>query len=104
VRGGIFAARTRRWKVVWAPRTGIHWGVGEGLGRGRDAEQVFDLVRDPEETRNLAGLVDAAEPLWLRGRLLAWARQAESSTATPTQPSDAETRARLHALGYADGH
>ena len=102
VRGGIFAARTNRWKVVWAPRTGIHWGVGDGLGRARDAELVFDLVRDPRERRNLAGLTDAPEPRWLRARLLQWAAQRSVERGTNATPDDAETRARLRALGYVD--
>jgi arylsulfatase A-like enzyme len=102
VRGGIFAARTSRWKVVWAPRTGVHWGVGDGLGRARDAELVFDLVRDPKEQRNLAGLTDAPEPRWLRARLLEWAAERTVERGTAAAPDDAETRARLRALGYVD--
>ena len=102
VPGGIFTARTPRWKVVWAPRRGVHWGVGEGLGRGRDAEQVFDLVNDPRELRNLAGLVDAPEPRWLRARLLAWATGDAAEPDAAAAPVDAETRSRLQALGYVE--
>lgn len=103
VPGGIFAARTPRWKVVWAPRKGVQWGVGEGLGRDRDAEQVFDLASDARELRNLAGLVDAPEPRWLRARLVAWATGDVSPEADGGEtPVDAETRARLEALGYVE--
>src|SRR5688500_2789963 len=102
VPGGIFAARTPRWKVVWAPRRGVHWGVGEGLGRRRDAEQVFDLVNDPRELRNLAGLVDAPEPRWLRARLLTWATGDAPERDAAAAPVDAETRSRLEALGYVE--
>ena len=40
---------------MWAPRRGMGWGMGEGIGRSRDAEYVFDLTRDPHETVNWAG-------------------------------------------------
>lgn len=102
VRGGIFAVRTPRWKVIWAPRRGLQWGLGEGLGRKRDPELVFDLLRDPAERLNLAGLVDQPEPLWLRTRLLGWARERGVEDDSSTMPIDAETRARLRALGYAN--
>jgi arylsulfatase A-like enzyme len=69
--GGIYMARTARYKLVWAPRTGRVWGMGDGPGRSYDAEYVFDLVADPGERENIAG----AGPLevdWLRSRLRAW--------------------------------
>jgi arylsulfatase A-like enzyme len=100
VRGGIYAARTSRYKVVWAPRTGGQWGMGHGPGRSRDPEYVFDLRADPLERRNLAGLA-VPEVLWLRARLLAWAAGAEADEGDAA-PVDAETRARLRALGYVD--
>jgi arylsulfatase A-like enzyme len=99
VRGGIFAARTPRWKVVWAPRTGMRWGVGEGLGRAHDAELLFDLAQDPRERRNLAGIVDEPEVLWLRAKLKSWVAQADGE-GDGQDSYDAETRARLRALGY----
>lgn len=99
VRGGIFAARSRRWKVIWAPRTGQGWGMGAGLGRGHDAELVFDLSRDPQERHNLAGSVDDPEVLWLRARLQSWAMEPDAE-ADAEDSYDAETRARLRALGY----
>jgi arylsulfatase A-like enzyme len=100
VRGGVFSARTPRYKVIWAPRTGQQWGQGEGLGRSRDGEYVFDLRADPGERRNLAGL-DLPEVLWLRSRLRAWTAAAETADGE-TAPADAETRARLRALGYVE--
>lgn len=100
VKGGIFMARTPRYKVVWAPRRGRHWGMGDGPGRSHDAEYVFDLVADPGERRNRAGL-DVPEILWLRSRLLAWARAAEPGE--ELEPVlDSEARQQLRALGYAD--
>ena len=101
IRGGIYAARTSRYKVVWAPRTGAQWGLGHGPGRSRDPEYVFDLRADPLERRNLAGLA-VPEVLWLRARLLAWAAGAEADEGDAAATVDAETRARLRALGYVD--
>jgi arylsulfatase A-like enzyme len=103
IKGGIFAIRTPRWKVVWAPRTGTHWGAGEGLGRNRDAEAVFDLRADPGEKRNLAGFATDPEVRWLRSRLLAWAQAEEpdEEEAAPP-PEDEATRKKLEALGYAN--
>lgn len=102
VKGGIYAARGERFKVILAPRTGIGWGQGEGRGRSRDGESVFDLVVDPGETRNLAGTLDPAARTTRLG-LLSWiehgllAGQAGSEVAP-----DAAAQARLRALGYLD--
>ena len=101
LRGGIYSARTSRWKLVWAPRNGAQWGMGQGPGRSRESEYVFDLVTDPQENRNLAG-VDVPEVLWLRSRLLAWAAHTAGDDLGFEVPDDAETRARLKALGYVD--
>jgi arylsulfatase A-like enzyme len=99
--GGIFSAQTARWKVIWAPRRGIGWGMGEGAGRMRDAEALFDLARDPRETVNRAGQGDL-EAAWLRQRLLAWVAAGDGpAPAAPPPPLDEETRRRLRALGYA---
>ena len=76
--------------------------MGEGLGRSRDAEQIFDLVRDPGERANLAGLTGAPEPLWLRARLLAWVRDGAAEEGGQEAAADAETRSRLRALGYVE--
>ena len=43
VKGGIYSAQTRRFKLVWAPRTGLDWGLGGGPGRTRSPEYLFDL-------------------------------------------------------------
>jgi arylsulfatase A-like enzyme len=102
LRGGAFAIRSDRYKVIWAPRTGLQWGMGDGIGRSRDPEYVFDLVRDPRETLNLAG-GGGLEAAWLRSRLLAWAERGRSEGGEEEQtPVDAETLQRLRALGYAN--
>jgi len=101
VRGGIFGARSERFKVVLAPRTGLHWGMGSGAGRVRDGEFVFDLERDPGETVNLAGSTDPRVG-WLRAELLRWvATGGPERSETAAQPTvDPEARRRLKALGY----
>jgi arylsulfatase A-like enzyme len=101
LKGGIYAIRSDRFKVVWAPRTGLHWGMGEGIGRSRDPEYLFDLKSDPRETVNLAGSGGGLEAAWLRSRLLAWAGKGRSEEAAEQEPEDDETRNRLEALGYA---
>jgi arylsulfatase A-like enzyme len=101
VKGGIYAIRSDRFKVIWAPRSGPHWGMGEGIGRSHDPEYLFDLQRDPRETVNLAGGGDL-EAAWLRSRLLAWAERGRRSEEDAEQPVDAETLKRLQALGYAN--
>ena len=95
-------ARSARFKVIWAPRTGTQWGMGEGLGRSRDAEYVFDLAADPAERRNLAGVLDHPEVRWLRARLLAWAHAPEPEEGAAPAPTDEATRKKLEALGYAN--
>ena len=101
LKGGAYAIRSDRFKVIWAPRTGLQWGLGEGIGRSRDPEYVFDLVRDPRETINLAG-GGGLEAAWLRSRLLAWAERGRSEGEAEQPPVDAETLQRLRALGYAN--
>jgi arylsulfatase A-like enzyme len=102
LRGGIYAAWSGRFKLVWAPRTGMGWGMGEGLGRSRDPEYLFDLVKDPRETVNLAG-TGTLEAAWLRSRLLAWVERGRPALEEPEQiPMDRETRDRLRALGYVN--
>jgi arylsulfatase A-like enzyme len=103
LKGGIYSAQSDRWKVIWAPRTGISWGVGSALGRSADPEYLFDLQQDPGEKTNRAGLGDI-EAAWLRSRLLAWIeknRQPEDE-AKAAAPVDPETLNRLRALGYAN--
>jgi arylsulfatase A-like enzyme len=102
LKGGLYAAWSPRFKVIWAPRTGAGWGMGGGWGRSRDPEYVFDLVRDPGETVNRAGS-GAFEAAWLRSRLLAWAERGRAAAEEPAEaPADRETRERLRALGYAN--
>ncbi len=50
LKGGIYSASNGHLKLVLAPRTGLDWGQGEGLGRSRDPEYLFDLTKDPGET------------------------------------------------------
>jgi arylsulfatase A-like enzyme len=102
LKGGLYAAWSRRFKLIWAPRTGFAWGMGGGWGRSRDPEYVFDLVRDPGETVNLAGS-GAFEVAWLRSRLRAWAEKERIRAEEPERaPDDPETRERLRALGYVN--
>lgn len=102
VRGGIYSALHGRWKVVWAPRTGVSWGQGDSLGRSREPEYLFDLEKDPREQVNLAGDGDL-EAAWLREGLLAWVKKNRGSNAHPEeQPVDQKTLERLRALGYAN--
>ncbi|HEX4966845.1 MAG TPA: sulfatase [Thermoanaerobaculia bacterium] len=104
LKGGIYSAASDRFKLVLAPRTGLDWGQGEGLGRSRDPEYLFDLVKDPKETVNLAGS-GGLEAAWLRSRLLAWiARGRMRMPAEPGEetPVDKETREKLRALGYVN--
>ncbi len=104
VKGGIYAALFDRWKLVWAPRTGIGWGQGDGAGRSRDPEYLFDLENDPGETKNLAGRDDLAVA-WLRSRLLAWIeheRENEEEEPGKSQAVDPETLNKLRALGYVN--
>ena len=51
LKGGFYSIQNSRWKIVWAPRRPPGWGMGDGIGRGRDAELWFGLDRDPREVR-----------------------------------------------------
>ena len=104
LKGGIFMARSARHKLIWAPRTGAGWGLGEGRGRSRDPEYFFDLEADPGETVNLAGGA-SLEAAWLRSRLLAWIERAkaiEAGAEAEEVTLDETTREQLKALGYLD--
>jgi len=105
LKGGIYSASSGRFKIVLAPRTGLDWGQGEGLGRSRDPEYLFDLSKDPKETVNLAGSGDL-EVAWLRSRLLGWIARGrmlpEKLRQELEQGLDRETQEKLHALGYAN--
>ncbi|MEM7480459.1 MAG: sulfatase [Acidobacteriota bacterium] len=103
VPGGIFSARTKRYKLIWAPRQGLGWGLGEGLGRSREPEYLFNLRADPGERTNIAG-DRSFEADWLRERLRAWidaGRPIDDNAPPPEE--DAETRRQLEALGYLGG-
>ena len=102
LKGGIYSASNGHLKLVLAPRTGLDWGQGEGLGRSRDPEYLFDLTKDPGETVNLAGS-GGLEAAWLRSRLLGWMAHGR----TPEKGNgegqvDRETEKKLKALGYAN--
>ena len=103
--GGIYSAQAGRWKLVWAPRFGSEWGMGDGSGRSRDPEYLFDLEKDPGEQVNLAG-ESSLEVAWLRSRLLAWIQRYRADhggePVRKPQPVDAETERRLRALGYSN--
>jgi choline-sulfatase len=76
------AIRSGGWKYIAAPKA-----------------ELYDLTRDPGETRNLA----AAEP----ARASEFARQVDAISTSVLAPGgeapDRETLARLQALGYASG-
>ena len=75
--------RSGRWKAIEAPRP-----------------ELYDLSADPGEERDLAGGAGAGEPL--AGLLARIARLGPARLETPGA-ADAETRARLAALGYVQG-
>ena len=106
LRGGIYSVQNERWKIVWAPRVPPGWGMGDGIGRGRDAELWFRLDRDPREVDNRVG-DDEWEAEWLRGQLFAWiARETgenrgSANDSPESEPEmDPETVKGLKALGY----
>ncbi|HSS49573.1 MAG TPA: sulfatase-like hydrolase/transferase, partial [Thermoanaerobaculia bacterium] len=102
LKGGIYSASNGRFKVILAPRTGLDWGQGEGLGRSRDAEYLFDLAKDPGEAVNLAGS-GGLEAAWLRSRLMAWIARGRMPAAGREETGvDRETQEKLRALGYAN--
>jgi len=99
--GGIYSAQSGSWKLVWAPRYAHEWGMGDGSGRSRDPEYLFDLEKDPGERVNLAG-ERGLEVAWLRSRLLAWIQRNRPEAPQKPRPVDAETERRLRALGYGN--
>ncbi len=103
VKGGIFMARSAGKKVIWAPRTGTGWGMGQGGGQTHDAEYFFDLDEDPAESVNRAAVGDL-EYEWLRARLAAWMARGklEEIGADGDEQVDEQTLERLRALGYVD--
>lgn len=102
VQGGIFMAQSEQFKLVFAPRVGRNFGMGEGRGRSRDAEYLFDLQADPEERLNLAGRM-SPEVGWMRSRLTAWIRRGIAGEVEVEEPTlDEESLSRLRALGYLE--
>ncbi len=103
VAGGIFLARAADLKLVWAPRAGGAWGMGQGIGRSYDAEYLFDLAADPGEHENLAALGGLGAEL-LRARLAAWVERGMLTEigSDGEEQVDEETLERLRALGYVD--
>jgi arylsulfatase A-like enzyme len=104
VRGGIFMARSARYKYVYAPRAssrgGDRWGMGQGRGRGYDGEYLFDLIEDPAETKNLIG-EDNLEADWLQTRLTTWIAAGEAIEAGEAlDEMDEERQKSLRALAY----
>jgi arylsulfatase A-like enzyme len=84
------AVRTRRWKYIRRFDGRRHpnlpncddgpsktnWLENGWRDRGVDAEQLYDLVFDPNETRNVAGDIQAAAALEdMRRRLDRWMRR-----------------------------
>lgn len=101
VPGGIFAARTERWKLIWAPQVRSAWGMGGGFARTHDWEYLFDLANG-DESVNLAG-ARHPEVDWLRSRLAAWIETGLAQEAGGEVPRlDEKARQRLRALGYLD--
>jgi arylsulfatase A-like enzyme len=102
VKGGIFLAQSERFKLIQAPRADMQWGMGEGRGRSRDTEYVFDLLNDPDEMHNLAGDL-TLEIAWLRSTLGAWVERGLAlESGNEEAVLDDDTRDRLRALGYLD--
>jgi arylsulfatase A-like enzyme len=102
VDGGIYAAHSRTRKLIWAPRKGSQWGMGDGHGRTHEPEYVFDLAADPEERHNLAG-EPSLETDWLRSRLKAWMELGRALQPGAEEAElDEATERNLRALGYVD--
>ena len=68
--GTVYTAASERYKLIKAPDLGL----AADADSSRDPEYVFDLARDPDESRNLAG-TRALQIDWLRARLEAWIEQ-----------------------------
>jgi hypothetical protein len=71
-----------------------------GIPAIADGEWLFDLARDPGETRNLSGTGGPLE-LELRRALSAWLQTRRGDVEPgPGRELDAEEIAKLRALGY----
>ena len=84
--GDAFGLRLGRWKYIEAPREG--------------RRELFDLERDPGETRDL-GSDRAALRDDLSRRIARWRGEAGATAPTPMH-LDASDRERLRAMGYAE--
>ncbi len=100
VAGGLFMARSDSLKLVWAPRAGHDWGMGQGRGRTRDPEYLFDLGQDPDELVNRAG-DPSLEASYLRSALRGWVDRLKRHPAGGEVVIDARLRQHLEALGYS---
>jgi arylsulfatase A-like enzyme len=94
--------RTPRYKYVWNPESHaipLEPGHGgEGLALAPDTEELYDLIEDPGELRNLAqALPELAAELREEARSL----MKEPDWPHRAQEIDPELRERLRALGYA---
>ena len=97
--GGMVAVRSRRHKLIFAPRTDGGPGMGLGLGRSHDREYLFDLQTDPGESRNLIGR-GLNEEESLRRTLVEWIERNTLKGKVEEVELDRETREHLEALGY----
>lgn len=114
VKGGIFAIRSNRIKLVVAPQRGSRWGYGSGRGRTWEVESLFDLVQDPSERVNLlstargtrgagATAVESSVSARLRLDLDLWLerqRRWMAGDEADEEAVDAATERRLESLGY----
>ncbi len=95
---------------TWYPRLHYGWSQLQAFyAHGKKyifspRDELYDLRRDPDEKRNLAG-EQPRQRAELRGRALAFMQAAGRNALTPgsIQAMDAEDRRRLAALGYLGG-
>jgi len=88
VEGKIRAVWLGDWKLIWTPFRPVG-----------DQYELYDLVADPEETRNLYRS-DATQLRSLKAHLDHWVRQEPSDTSPP--PPSKEDAEGLRALGYLE--
>jgi arylsulfatase A-like enzyme len=87
----IHSIRTPRWHYLYNPHLGFSY-----RSYPIEPEELYDVVRDPKETRNLVGeRPDVAAAL--RERLESWI---ESHEPAPAPQISDEAREELRALGY----
>jgi arylsulfatase A-like enzyme len=90
IQGKRRALRTGGWKIIFTPR------------RSEGQFELYNLLRDPGETRNLM-LIERDVGERLKARLLQWVIAAEQGRRQEeTAPVTPEMRDRLKALGYLD--